>query len=112
MSFTSIMIRFARKVVQNIMSQLMKNLNVVQEQAFSPMQAMVSQVTDGAWTGYGAEAFVDEVSNLMMPGVGRIGEGITTYNNNIQNAIDVIDRADEQVNSFVNGLADVFGGIF
>lgn len=112
MSFKSMLIRFARKIVQNVLSQLMKNLNVVQEQAFSPMQAMVSTVMDGAWTGKGADAFVDEVSNLMMPGVGRIGEGITTYSSNIQNAIDVIDRADEQVNSFVNGLADIFGGIF
>jgi hypothetical protein len=48
----------------------------------------------------------------MMPGVGRIGEGINVYSRNIQNAIDVMDRADEQVNNMVNSLGDLFGGIF
>ena len=106
------LLRFARKVVQNVLSQLMQQLNVVQEQAYSPMQAMVQEVTNVLWIGKGADAFVEEVSNLMMPGVGRIGEGIDTYSKNIQNAIDVIDRADEQVNTAVSNLVDVFSAIF
>ncbi len=108
----NVLIRFARKVVQNVMQQLMQNFNVVQEQAFSPMQAMVQQVTDGIWVGQGADAFVEEVSSIMMPGVGKIGDQITTFNRNIGNAVDVLDRADETVNNVVNGLADLFGGIF
>ena len=106
------LIRFARKVVENVLSQLMQQFNVVQEQAFSPMQAMVQQVMDGVWVGKGADAFVEEVSSIMMPGVGKIGDGITTFSKNITNAIDVMDRADEQVNNIVNGLGDLFGGIF
>jgi uncharacterized protein YukE len=106
------LIRFARRVVQNVLSQLMQQFNLVQEQAYSPMQAMVQQVMDGVWVGKGADAFVDEVSSIMMPGVGRIGEGINVYSRNIQNAIDVMDRADEQVNNMVNSLGDLFGGIF
>lgn len=107
-----ILIRIARSVVQNVLSQLTKQLNVVQEQAFSPMQAMVQQVTGGVWVGKGADAFVEEVSSLMMPGVGRIGEGIGTYSRNIQNALDVMDRADEQVSGVARGIADIFGAIF
>jgi hypothetical protein len=110
--FTQILIRIARSVVQNVLSQLTQQLNVVQEQAHSPMQAMVQQVTDGVWVGRGADAFVDEVSSLMMPGVGRIGEGIGTYSKNIQNALDVMDQADEAVNNIIGGLGDLFGGIF
>jgi hypothetical protein len=110
--FTQILIRIARAVVQNVLSQLTQQLNVVQEQAYSPMQAMVQQVTDGVWVGRGADAFVEEVSSLMMPGVGRIGEGIGTYSKNIQNALDVMDRADEAVSSIIGGLGDIFGGIF
>lgn len=108
----SVLLRFARQVVQNVLSQLTQQFNVVQEQAYSPMQAMVQQVTDGIWVGKGADAFVEEVSSLMMPGVGKIGEGINTYSKNIQNAMDVMDRADEQISGIVNGLGDIFGSIF
>lgn len=109
---TSVLLRFARQVVQNILSQLTQQFNMIQEQAYSPMQAMVQQVMDGVWVGKGADAFVEEVSSLMMPGVGKIGEGISTYSKNIQNAMDVMDRADEQVAGIVNALGDIFDGIF
>jgi uncharacterized protein YukE len=112
MSIISALIRFARQVVQNVLSQLTQQFNVVQEQAYSPMQAMVQQVTDGMWIGKGADAFVDEVSSLMMPGVGKIGDGINLFGKNIQNAMDVMDQADEQVSGIVNSLGDLFGGIF
>ncbi len=112
MSIMSVLLRFARQVVQNVLSQLTQQFNVIQEQAFSPMQAMVQQVTDGVWVGKGADAFVEEVSSIMMPGVGKIGDGINVFSKNIQNAMDVMDRADEQVSGFVNSLGDIFGGIF
>jgi hypothetical protein len=78
MSITSMLLRFARKVVGNVLSQLTKQLNVVQEMAYQPMQQMVQQVTSGVWVGKGADAFVEEVSSIMMPGVGKIGDGIGT----------------------------------
>jgi NADH/NAD ratio-sensing transcriptional regulator Rex len=110
--FTQILIRIARAVVQNVLSQLMKQLNVIQEQAQRPMQEMVQQVTGGIWVGRGADAFVEEVSNLMIPGVGKVGQGITTYHKNIQNAMDVMDQADQVVSGIANAIGDIFGGIF
>jgi uncharacterized protein YukE len=112
MSIFGALIRFARQVVQNVLSQLTQQFNIIQEQAFSPMQAMVQQVTDGVWVGKGADAFVDEVSSIMMPGVGKIGDGINVFSKNIQNAMDVMDQADEQVSGIVNSLGDLFGSIF
>jgi uncharacterized protein YukE len=112
MSIMSIILRFARKVVGNVLSQLTQQLNVVQEQAYQPMQQMVQQVMGGVWVGKGADAFVEEVSSIMMPGVGKIGDGISGYQKNIQHAIDTIDQADQVVNNLVNGIADIFGGIF
>ena len=106
------LMRLARKVLQNVLSQLTQNLNVVQEQAYSPMQAMVQQVVGGMWIGRGADAFVEEVSSIMMPNVNRISDNITTTSRNIMNAMDVMDRADEQVNTAVNALGDLFGGIY
>ena len=61
----SILIRFARKVVQNVLSQLTQQFNVIQEQAYQPMQAMVQQVMDGVWVGKGADAFVEALTFLV-----------------------------------------------
>jgi uncharacterized protein YukE len=106
------LLRFARQVVQNILGQLMQQFNVVQEQALSPMRAMVQQVTGGVWIGEGANAFVEEVSSLMIPGVGKVGEQITTMQRNLNHAVETMDQADSQVTGLVNGLSDVFSNIY
>lgn len=106
------LLRFARKVVEGIMSQMMQQFNVVQEQALAPMRLMVQQVMGGIWVGDGANAFVDEVSSLMIPGVGRVADNIGMMHKNLQHACDVVDQADSLVQGKINGLADVFDGIF
>jgi predicted ribosome-associated RNA-binding protein Tma20 len=106
------LLRFARQVVANVLSQLTQQLNIVQQQALQPMRMMIQQVTGGVWVGDGANAFVQEVSSLMIPGVGKVGENITTMQRNLNRAIEVMDRADQQVNNMVRGLADVFNGIY
>jgi predicted ribosome-associated RNA-binding protein Tma20 len=106
------LLRFARQVVANVLSQLTQQLNIVQNQAMQPMRMMIQQVTGGVWVGDGANAFVQEVSSLMIPGVGKVGENITTMQRNLNRAIEVMDRADQQVNNMVRGLADVFNGIY
>ncbi len=112
MSIISMLIRLARKVVESVMQQLMQQFNVVEEMAMSPMRAMIEQDTGGIWVGDGADAFVEEVSSIMIPPVGRIGDHITRLPSNIKSAVDIMDRADSQVNSAVNALADIFGGIY
>jgi len=112
MSIMKALIRLAMKVVQSVLSQLTQQLNVIQEQAMAPMRQMIQAVMGGIWVGDGANAFVDEVSSLMIPGVGRVADNITMIHKNVQHAADVIQQADQQVNSKINGLADVFGSIF
>lgn len=106
------LIRLARKVVQGVMSQLTQQLNIVQDQALAPMRKIVQSVVGGVWVGDGANAFVEEVSNLAIPGVGQVGEHISFVHKGLQHAIDTIDQADATVNGKVNGLADIFGGIY
>jgi len=112
MSIMKVLIRLAMKVVQSVLSQLTQQLNVVQEQAMAPMRQMIQAVMGGIWIGDGADAFVEEVSSLMIPGVGRVADNITMIHKNVQHAADVIQQADQQVSSKVNGLADIFGSIF
>lgn len=106
------LLRVARAVLSTVLSQLTQQLDVVQDQALSPMRMMVQQVTNGVWRGEGANAFVNEVSQMMIPGVGQVGDNITMISDNIRFAMDVMERADEQVNTIVNSLGDVFDAIY
>lgn len=106
------LLRFARAMVQQALSQLTQQLNIVQDQAYKPMQMMVQQVTNGIWVGRGADQFVQEVTSLAMPSVDRIGQQIVKTQQNINFAIDTIDKADEQVRGKVNALGDLFGAIY
>ena len=81
-------------------------------QAMQPMRMMVQQVMGGIWIGEGANAFVDEVSSLMIPGVGQVMDQINTTTRNINRAVEVIDEADKKVQSMVGSLNDVFGRIY
>ncbi len=112
MSVRSVLIRLARKVVESVSRQLMQQFNIVQDQALSPMRTMIDQVVGGVWIGDGADAFVEEVSSIMIPHVGRVGDNISNLNKKLGSAVDIVDRADEQVNSAVNALTDTFGGIY
>jgi hypothetical protein len=112
MSIFGALLRFARRVVEGVRGQLTQQLNVVEEMARAPIQAMVQQVVGGIWIGDGANAFVEEVSSLIIPGINQASDYMMRFDRNIQNAIDVMDRADEQVNSLVNGLGDLFDAIY
>ena len=101
--------RFARQVVDGVLSQLTGQLNVVQDMAMAPMRAMVQQVVGGVWRGNGANAFVQEVNSLMIPGVGRVAQTITGLNGNIRKAQGIIESADQQVSKLVKSkLLDTF----
>jgi uncharacterized protein YukE len=106
------LLRFARAVVQSVLSQLTQQLNIVQEAAMAPMRAMVQAVTGGVWKGKGADAFVQEVSSLMIPGVGTVMQHIQGVQGNLQKASDIVDRADAEVNNQVNQVSEIFGSIF
>jgi uncharacterized protein YukE len=110
--FFSAVIRLARAILQNVLSQLMQQFNQVTDEVLSPMRAIVSQVTGGVWIGQGADAFVEEVSSIMIPGAGQVGESITSFHGNLTNAMDVMDQADSAVSNIVNGISDIFGSIF
>jgi uncharacterized protein YukE len=106
------LLRFARQIVAGVASQMTQQINMVQQQAFRPMQLVVQQVTGGIWIGKGADAFVQEVQTLVMPKTNSIIQTVTKTQRDLQHAVDVIDRADQQVRQRANALADVFKAIY
>jgi len=95
------LLRFARGVVENVLSQLMQQKNLVLDMALKPMDAMIQQVVGGIWIGKGADRFVEEVRSIMIPGVKGIDTTIGTMSRNIQFARERIERADEDVSRLV-----------
>jgi hypothetical protein len=55
---------------------------------------------------------VQEVSTIMVPKTNQIMQQITKSHQDLQRAIDIIDRADQQVQQKVQGLDDIFQNIF
>jgi uncharacterized protein YukE len=102
-------IRLARKILESVLSQLTQQFNVVQEQALAPVRAIIQQVVGGAWTGDGATAFTEELNSLMVPGVGRIGEAITSKIGKLNSARDRIDQADNEIRNLISSrIEDAF----
>lgn len=104
------MLRFVRGLVGSCCAGLIQQLNIVEEQAMNPMRMIVEQVQGGAWKGEGANAFVEEVNKIGIPGLTQIGEHISFLNTNIKAAEEIMDRADEAVDRLIKGrLLDIFG---
>src|SRR4051794_18957224 len=103
------LLRFAEQVVQQVTSQATQQMNVVQEQAFNPIQSTVQLVTNGSWKGVGADAFVEEVSHLHMPGITTVSDQIQEMIGNLTHAAQIVAQAVQAANQEVQGLEEVFG---
>lgn len=109
MSVEDIFISLARQVLESVQSQFMAQLRRVEEAVMNPLRSVVQLVTGGIWIGKGADAFVNEVSSIFIPNVSTICNHITTTNNNVTYARDVIDQADQEVQRLVDSrLGDTF----
>lgn len=108
----SALIRIARQVVQNVLSQLTQQFNILEDMVKAPMQQIVNNLTDPVWKGDGATKFKEEVASLFIPGVGQVGGHIMFMRNNLQRAVDVMDQADNQAQQLARRAGDVFQSIF
>lgn len=102
-------IRLARAVLNTVLSQLTQQQNIVQDMALKPIEAMAQQVLGGIWIGKGADAFVQEVRSLVIPGVKTTQTSITTMHRNLVFARERIERADQDVNRLIKSrIFDAF----
>jgi uncharacterized protein YukE len=110
--FDNPLLRFARQVVQSVIQQEMQQIAKIEQAALQPMQSMIQQVVGGAWVGNGADAFVNDVQRIMIPGVQGINQGIQTHTSGITHAVDVIDKADRDVRNIATDVAQLFHDVF
>lgn len=89
------------------LSMITQQISVVQEAATAPVRTMVSQVVGGMWVGDGADAFVDELSSILIPGFESITASLTGHSTNLRSANEIMEQADDAVFSLVESTIGV-----
>ncbi|NUM45023.1 MAG: WXG100 family type VII secretion target [Anaerolineales bacterium] len=112
MSISKALLRFARSVVQSVISQITQQVNVVQEQVYQEIGKWVQSTVNGIWRGKGSEAFVEEMNTFMLPRAAEVIQSFTGIHTNINHATNILDQADETVRNLANTAADLFDNIY
>ena len=97
--------------VQDVMRQVTQQANIV-EDTMGNIRSGMQPLVGGAWTGAGADAFVDEVQSRLLPEIGALIASVMGFGGGINSAMGIIEQADNDVNNVVGGIADVFDSIF
>lgn len=85
--------------IDDVMGDLMAQQNMLNELIQGPLQAIIGDVTGGVWTGDGANAFVQELSEAYVPGMQNIFSTIGGVQSSVSSAMNMINEAD----SFLGG---------
>lgn len=102
------LLRIARAVVNSVIQTITAQINLIQDAITSPLRSMVQQVLGGVWKGDGANRFVQEMTNEVIPQLVNIGNINLNFSGLIRRSLDIMDRADRQATSKANELFDVF----
>jgi hypothetical protein len=104
----SIILKLAKALFDQCVQGIQQQLGVVRERAAAPMEQCLAQVTSGVWRGTGADAFVEEVQTIELPGVGAIGDELESQVRNLIRAREIMEDADTKAAGAVRGIEQVF----
>lgn len=106
------MFKFVEDLIGNAISQILKQVNVVQDAVTSPLRGIVNQVMGGIWKGDGSVRFVNEMMTEVIPMLVNIMGFGNNYANAIAKAQNRMNQAINQATSKAQTLFDVFNAIF
>lgn len=98
--------------LSGIISQVLQQVNVIQDSVTNPLKGIIGQVSGGIWKGDGANRFVDEMTNQVIPMLANIMTNNTNYANAIKKSQDRMAQAVQQATQAAQTLQDVFSNIF
>jgi uncharacterized protein YukE len=97
--------------VEDVVNQVVQQANMVDDVA-GRIRSGMGPITGGAWTGQGADAFVNEVQTRLLPQIMALIASIGGFGGGITSAMDLISQADNDVFGVVGNIGDVFDSIF
>jgi hypothetical protein len=106
------MFSFIQDAIGGIISSILSQFNFIQDLITTPLKVMVNQVVQGVWKGNGANKFVAEMTDQVIPMIASILTGTQNYANSIKKSQDHMLQGFQQASSIANSLNDVFNSIF
>jgi len=104
--------KLAMSIVNEVLSEISKQVNVVQTQALDAITGFVKQVVGGAWVGDDANKFVNDLNGEVSKALNGIMHSVSSYGGGINNAAQRMQQADQQAAQEINDLVGVFGQIY
>jgi hypothetical protein len=104
--------KFVEDLVGNVINQIMKQINIIQDAVTAPLRGLVNEVMGGIWKGDGANRFVQEMLSEVVPMLVNIMGFGSNYANAISKAQNRMNQAINQATSKAQTLFDVFNSIF
>ncbi len=111
----NVLLHLARRVLNEVLSEINKQINRIQQEVIQEFETYLRQVVDGCWRGEDAEQFKSEVQGLLLPRLNEIaGSGgiVPRTQVGVENAAQVVERADQRVSGLVSNLNDTFSKIY
>jgi WXG100 family type VII secretion target len=99
-------------VVDGVISQIMSQIKVIEDAVTSPLRALLSEVMGGTWKGDGADRFVQEMTQEVIPMLVNIMNVNNNYSSAIRRSLDRMNQAEQTAAQQAQTLFDVFGQIF
>jgi uncharacterized protein YukE len=98
--------------VDEVVNQLTQSQNLFEELVQTPIQGMIKSVSDGTWTGDGANAFLEELNQAFLPDIQSVSEGVGTFTSWITQAASAVQQADAEAAKLVEPLVEEFRNIY
>jgi hypothetical protein len=109
------MLSFLFDGIDSVIGQITNITRTIEDAVQAPITNFINQVTGGAWRGRGADAFVAEMNDVVLPEVGRLIASLTGgggFIPGINNAVNLISELDDMISNIGNAIGDVFDAIF
>lgn len=97
--------------VQDVVGQVVQQSQQV-EDVTGVIRGGMQPIAGGAWIGQGAQAFIDEVNSRLLPEIAALIASIGGFGGNINQAMDIVNQADNDVFGVTNTIGEIFDSIF
>lgn len=109
------MLSFVFDAIDSVIGQITGIAGTIDDQVLSAITGFINQVGGGVWRGTGADAFVGEMSDVVMPEISNLIASLTGgggFIPGINNAINLIGELDDFISNIGNAIGDAFDSIF
>ena len=88
-------------LISNVLNMIMEK---IMNEVKTPLQQLVQGVMDGHWKGQGANRFIQEMTGDAVPSFDSTRDSVNELNNNIQQAVGVMNQALSAATNSVNQI--------